>query len=114
MLLARGAFSRPNTAPDVDVPVEFVTLKYPLPHLSEALHGKGPVRIVAMGSSSTAGRRDVVPYPHRLEMYLRARYQERFPNLRIHVLNRGRGDEETLGELPRIETHVVAARPSPW
>ncbi len=102
----------PDTAPDVDVPVEFVTLKYPLPHLSEALHGKGPVRIVAMGSSSTAGRWDVVPYPHRLEMYLRARYQERFPNLRIDVLNRGRGNEEAIEELPRFEADIFAERPS--
>src|SRR5260370_41512456 len=112
MLLARGAFSRPNTAPDVDVRVEFVSLKSPLPRLSEALHGKGPVRSVAMGSSSTAGRWDVVPYPHRLEMYLRARYQERFPNLRIDVLNRGRGNEEAIEELPRFEADIFAERPS--
>jgi len=102
----------PDTPPDVDVPVEFVSLKYPLPHLVEALRGKGPVRIVAMGSSSTAGRGDVVPYPHRLEMYLRARYQERFPNLRIDVLNRGKGNEEAIEELPRFDTDIFAERPS--
>src|SRR5258708_22111214 len=112
MFHTSGRFSMPDTAPDVDVPVEFVTRKYPLPHLSEALHGKGPVRIVAMGSSSTAGRWDVVPYPHRLEMYLRARYQERFPNLRIDVLNRGRGNEEAIEELPRFEADIFAERPS--
>ena len=64
-----------DAPPEVDVPAEFITLKYPLPHLAEALRGKGPVRIVAMGSSSTAGREDVVPYPHRLEMYLRSPIQ---------------------------------------
>jgi uroporphyrinogen-III synthase len=57
-----------DLAPAIDVPAAFVTLRHSLPYLFEALHGKGPVRIVAIGSSSTAGRGDVVPYPHRLEM----------------------------------------------
>jgi hypothetical protein len=100
-----------DTPPNVDVPDEFVTLD-PLPRLSEALQGKGPVRIVAMGSSSTAGRGDVVPYPHRLEMYLRARCQARFPNLRIDVLNRGKGNEEAIEELPRFDTDIFAEQPS--
>lgn len=65
-----------------------------------------------MGSSSTAGRWDVVPYPHRLELYLRARYQERFPDLRIDVLNRGKGGEEAIEELPRFDTDIFAERPS--
>src|SRR3954452_16595763 len=53
-----------------DFPAEFLTFKYPLPNFSAALRGKAPVKIVAIGSSSTAGREDVVPYPHRGEMYL--------------------------------------------
>ena len=102
----------PDTAPEVDVPSEFVDFKYPLPHLARALLGKGPVRIVAMGSSSTAGRGDVVPYPHRLEMCLRAQYQERFPNVRIDVLNRGKGGEEVIEELARFDTDIFAEKPS--
>ncbi len=98
--------------PTVDVPYEFVSFKYPLKHLFAALHGEGPVRIVAMGSSSTAGRADVVPYPHRLEMYLRAHYQERFPALRIDVLNRGKGGEEAVEELHRFDSDIFAERPS--
>jgi hypothetical protein len=102
----------PDTAPEVDVPSEFVSLQYPLPHLLKALVGGAPVRIVAMGSSSTAGRADVVPYPHRLEMYLRARYgEERFPNPRIDVLNRGRGGEEANEELRRFDTDIFAEKP---
>jgi hypothetical protein len=77
---------------DGDIPAEFTTLKYALPHFSAALRGKAPVKIVAMGSSSTAGREDVVPYPHRLEMYLRRKYA----NPRIDVINRGRGGEEAI------------------
>ncbi|MEA2794642.1 MAG: hypothetical protein QOI87_2022 [Bradyrhizobium sp.] len=102
----------PDTPPEIDVPPEFISLKYPLPHLAEALRGKGPVRIVAMGSSSTAGREDVVPYPHRLEMYLRVLYNDRFPELRIDVLNRGRGGEEAIEELPRFDSGIFAERPS--
>jgi hypothetical protein len=102
----------PDTPPEIDVPAEFISLKYPLPHLAEALRGKGPVRIVAMGSSSTAGREDVVPYPHRLEMYLRVPYKDRFPELRIDVLNRGRGGEEAIEELPRFDSGIFAERPS--
>jgi hypothetical protein len=102
----------PDTPPNVKVPDEFVTLDYPLPHLAEALQGKGPVRIVAMGSSSTAGRGDVVPYPHRLEMYLRVPYKDRFPDLRIDVLNRGRGGEEAIEELKRFDADIFAERPS--
>jgi hypothetical protein len=103
----------PDPAPEVDVPREFVSLKYPLPHLLKALAGGAPVRIVAMGSSSTAGRADVVPYPHRLEMYLRARYgEEGFPNLKIDVLNRGRGGEEANEELRRFDTDIFAEKPS--
>jgi hypothetical protein len=68
---------------------------------------------VAIGSSSTAGRADVVPYPHRLEMYLRARFgDEQFPNLRIDVLNRGRGGEEAIEELRRFSADIFAEKPS--
>jgi hypothetical protein len=101
-----------DAPPEADVPAEFTNFKYALPHLAQAIQGKGPVRIVAMGSSSTAGRGDVVPYPHRLELYLRARYQDRFPDLRIDVLNRGKGGEEAIEELPRFDADILAERPS--
>ena len=102
----------PDTPPNGDVPAELIGFKHPLPHLTHALQGSGPVRIVAMGSSSTSGRADVVPYPYRLEMYLRAEYQQRFPNLRIDVLNRGKGGEEAVEELLRFRTDIFLERPS--
>jgi hypothetical protein len=101
-----------QSSPAIDVPGEFVTLQHLFPRLFEALHGNGPVRIVAIGSSSTAGREDVVPYPHRLEMYLRAQYQDRFPDLRIDVLNRGKGGEEAVEELKRFDSDVFSEDPS--
>ena len=103
----------PDTAPEVDFPSELVSLKYPLPYLMKALVGETAIRIVAMGSSSTAGRGDVVPYPHRLEMYLRAGFgEERFPNLKIDVLNRGRGGEEAIEELRRFDSDIFAEKPA--
>ena len=60
--------------PAVECPAEIVDLKHQLVRFRQALIGQGPARIVAMGSSSTAGRADVVPYPYRLEMYLRQNY----------------------------------------
>jgi len=96
----------PDAPPDV--PDQFVRFKHPLRHFVTALAGPAPVRIVAMGSSSTAGRGDVVPYPHRLEMYLRVQYD----NPRIDVLNRGRGDQEAVEELLRFDADIFAEKPS--
>src|SRR5215203_1609622 len=97
-----------DNAVDGDIPADFTTLKYPLPYFAAALRGKAPVKIVAMGSSSTAGREDVVPYPSRLEMYLRRKYA----NPRIDVINRGKGGEEAIEELLRFDNDVFAASPS--
>lgn len=93
---------------DAELPDQLIALEHGLPRLEAALLAKGPVKIVAMGSSSTAGRADVVPYPHRLEMYLRAAAD----NPRIDVLNRGRGGEEAIEELPRFDTDIFAEKPS--
>src|SRR5262245_24653316 len=90
-----------DTAGDGGIPAEVITFKYPLPRFAAALLGKEPVRIVAVGSSSTAGREDVVAYPSRLEMYLRR-----------DVVNRGRGGEEAFEELLRFDTDIFAEKPS--
>jgi GDSL-like lipase/acylhydrolase family protein len=93
-----------------DIPAELITLKYPLPNLAKALLRKDPVRIVAMGSSSTAGRNEghVVPYPSRLELYLRRKYN----NPHIDVVNRGVGRQEANEELLRFEEDIFAEKPS--
>jgi hypothetical protein len=91
-----------------DLPEEIIGFKYPLPRLAQALRPKGPVRIVAVGSSSTAGRADVVPYPHWLEMYLRVPTDNR----KIDVLNRGKGGEEASEQLPRFDADIIAEAPS--
>lgn len=101
-----------HSPPAVDIPDSFVTFKHELPHFFKALHSNGPVRVVAIGSSSTAGRADVVPYPARLEMYLRWQYQERFPEMRLDVLNRGHGGREAPEELKRFQTDIFELKPA--
>jgi hypothetical protein len=104
----------PDNLPTIEFPAAIVDLKYPLMRLRQALEGRGVVRIVAMGSSSTAGRADVVPYPYRLEMYLRQHYKDEdpHPNIRIDVLNRGKGNEEADDELKRFETDIFQEDPT--
>ncbi|WP_441235764.1 SGNH/GDSL hydrolase family protein [Bradyrhizobium sp. 930_D9_N1_4] len=95
-----------ESLPVVDIPQGIIKLKHQLRNFSGALRGKGPVRIIAMGSSSTAGREDVVPYPSRLEMYLRQHYAGLLPKVWIDVLNRGKGGEEAPKELDRFDIDV--------
>src|SRR5437899_1180571 len=101
-----------ESLPTVDFPHDIIKLKYPLRNFFEALRGKSRVRIVAMGSSSTAGRADVVPYPYRLEMYLRQNYADPLPNVRIEVLNRGKGGEEAPKELDRFDADIFDDKPT--
>ena len=54
-----------------DTHPELTSFQYPLPHLMRSLNGRRRTRVVAIGSSSTAGEGDLVPYPARLELLLR-------------------------------------------
>ena len=71
------------------------------------------MRIVAMGSSSTAGLGNVVAYPARLELYLK-HYKDDDPHrdIRIDVLNRGKGGEEAPQEVARFKDDIFVDNPS--
>jgi hypothetical protein len=101
----------PDAPPPCNVPTELVRFQYPLPHLAAALKGNDPVKIVAIGSSSTAGREDVLPYPCRLELDMRKRFSDPKDPI-ISVLNKGKGGEEAPKELERFARDVVAEAPS--
>jgi acyl-CoA thioesterase-1 len=82
----------------------------PLPHFAAQINKGGPVNIVAVGSSSTAGTGASSPdmsYPRRLEVEL----HRIFPKLDIHVVNRGKGGEDAPEELARLTADVVALHP---
>ena len=66
------------------------------------------IRIVTIGSSSTAGEGDVVPYPARLELLLRGGFHDRM----IDVLNRGMSGQEAPSELSRFEPDVIGEAPA--
>lgn len=98
--------------PDISRPCiahpELVRFKYPLSHLARALKSQRKIRIVSIGSSSTAGEGDIVPYPSRLQTALR----KKFPDRMIDVLNRGIGGQEAPSELSRFESDVFAEAPT--
>jgi acyl-CoA thioesterase I len=98
----------PDAPARCDIPDELIRLKQQLPHLVQALKDQRKIKIVAIGSSSTAGEGDVVPYPYRLELALR----NRFPDRMIDVLNRGIGGQEAPEELSRFESDVIAEAPT--
>lgn len=91
-------------------PLDIVGLQYGLPHFAKALKRQRKIKVVAFGSSSTAGADGVMPFPPRLEMLLRGEKQL-FGRL-IDVINRGVGGQEAPEEFSRIEADVVAEAPS--
>jgi acyl-CoA thioesterase I len=86
---------------------EIVGFKYALPNLADALKRRRKIRIVAIGSSSTAGALNVVPFPPRLELALRKQFYGRI----IDVLNRGLGGQEAPEEIARFECDLIAEQP---
>ena len=96
-------------APTVcDTHADLFNFRHPLRNLTESLKKPGKIKIVAIGSSSTAGEGDVVPYPARLEILLREHFHDRM----IEVLNRGVSGQEATSELLRFEPDVLAEAPA--
>ncbi|MGY3445952.1 SGNH/GDSL hydrolase family protein [Bradyrhizobium sp. USDA 4473] len=87
--------------------LDIVKFSYPMPHFAEALRHQRKIKVVALGSSSTAGADNVLPFPPRLEMLLRQRFFGRM----IDVINRGVGGQEAPEEYSRIESDVTAEAP---
>jgi len=56
------------------IPVQPAPFEYGLPHFARSLQGPGPVIIVAVGSSTTAGEGGIAPYPSRLQALLTDQY----------------------------------------
>jgi acyl-CoA thioesterase-1 len=94
--------------------LDLVSFKFPLTYFAQSLRRGRRAKVVAIGSSSTAGEPSpsgdvkIVPYPHRLELALRTRY----PGRMIDVLNRGLGGQEAPEELSRFESDVIAEDPA--
>ncbi len=87
---------------------DVVNFKCKLPYLTTALQRPEKIKIVAIGSSSTAGVAPVAPYPPRLEMLLRQKLGRRT----IDVVNRGISGEEAPKELERFRSDVFEEAPT--
>jgi lysophospholipase L1-like esterase len=91
-------------------PAETVRLGQPLALTSRLLAAGSPIKIVAIGSSSTAGAgasSDAASYPSQLALEL----AKRFPAAHFTVLNRGVNGEEAAEMLARFDTGVIAEKP---
>jgi len=91
-------------------PAELAYFGTTLPVLTKALQSGEPVRIVALGSSSTQGAgasSKKACYPARLQAELR----ERFPKRDITVINLGIGGELASDMVERIGEEVLPAKP---
>jgi lysophospholipase L1-like esterase len=95
-----------NSSPP-QIPVQPIPFEQDLPNLAQAIAAPGTVKIVALGSSTTAGEGGIVAYPYRLEAFLRNAYA----NQRIDVINRGASGEEAPKELDRMERDVIGEKP---
>jgi acyl-CoA thioesterase-1 len=107
LLLASPALAAPPSCP---VSAQVAALAAPLPHAAESLAAGDPLRIVAIGSSSTAGAgaSDAEhSYPARLAHYL----HQSFPGLDVVVLNKGVNGEIGTDMLNRFQRDVIDQRP---
>jgi len=97
-------------SPACTVAAEQVRFDRPLPRTARRLVSGEPIKIVALGSSSTFGAgasTSAASYPSRLAEEL-ARH---FPGHDITVLNRGVNGEEAANMLARLDTAVIAEKP---
>jgi acyl-CoA thioesterase I len=93
------------------VTIEQVRFDHPLLRIARRLAAGKPIKIVAIGSSSTFGAgasTSAASYPSRLAEEL----TRRFPGNEITVLNRGVNGDELDGMLARLDSHVIAEKPN--
>jgi acyl-CoA thioesterase-1 len=96
--------------PTCNVRLEVTRLANPLTNVAHKIMAGQPVKIVAIGSSSTAGAGASSPernYPNRLQ----AELSERFPRIQFTVVNRGVNGEEINEMLRRFDAGVISEKP---
>ena len=104
--------SAPALAQDAQcaAPAEALNLEHAPIHFRERIAQGKPLKIVAIGSSSTSGAgasSSAATYPARLEAELKAQ----LPGLPITVLNKGIGGEEAAQMTARFEADVFEEAP---
>ena len=113
---AAAALQAPSSPPAAPQPAACVVtpdqarFDFPLPRTARKLAKGQPIKIVALGSSSTYGAgasTSAAAYPSRLADEL----TRRFPGHEFIVLNRGVNGEEIADMLARLDTAVIAEQP---
>jgi GDSL-like Lipase/Acylhydrolase family len=89
-----------------EIPVLPIPFEHGLTHFEQSLT-RGLAKIVAIGSSTTAGEGNIKAYPERLLSFLQAEY----PNAKIATVNQGISGQEAPIELQRFGTDVIAEKP---
>ncbi len=98
------------TAPICSISPQQARFALPLPKVARRLVSGQPIKIVALGSSSTYGAgasTSAAAYPSRLAEEL----TQLFPGHAFTVLNRGVSGEEAPDMLARLDTAVLAEQP---
>jgi len=99
-----------SAQPACTAPDDATRMMYPLVRTARKLAAGQPLKIVAIGSSSTAGAGASGPdktYPARLSVALQAR----FPAHPITVINRGVNGEEATDMVARLDREVLSEEP---
>lgn len=99
-----------SAGPKCSVVPDLARLERPLTRVAFRVSGGSPLRVVAIGSSSTAGAgasSSAGTYPSRLEGEL----GRQFPGHRITVVNHGANGAEAADMVARFEKDVIAENP---
>ncbi len=97
-------------APACNVPAAQAKFAYALPRVAQRLAGGLPIKIVAIGSSSTFGAgasSSAASYPSRLAVEL----SRHFPGHEFSIVNRGVNGAVASDMVARFETGVIAEKP---
>ncbi len=100
----------PAITPPCIVPPELAHFDLPLPRAARQMAAQQPLKIVAIGSSSTYGEGASTPawsYPSRLQLEL----AYLFPRHEISVVNRGVNGDNDYDKRDRFERDVIAEKP---
>jgi lysophospholipase L1-like esterase len=113
ILFASGAHAqhKEKLSKTCEIPERVSETAVPLPHTAQRLKDGAPVRIVALGSSSTKGSGGSGPgaaWPAQLETAL----AKRLPGVRIAVVNKGELRQSVPQMLERLQKDVLAEKPS--
>lgn len=111
VLVAGSARAEDAVSRDIcAAPAALLRMTQPLTKTRAALAKGRPIKIVALGSSSTAGAGASAPrfsYPSRLAVALAQRY----PGATVQIVNRGINGEDAWENLARIDVDVLSVKP---